>query len=92
MIKSWKHGGLKEFYETGSTRKVNPQHEKRLRERLRIIDLAEQIEDINLTGYKLHPMKGERRGIWSITVSGNWRITFEFKDGDAWILNYEDYH
>jgi proteic killer suppression protein len=92
MIKSWKHGDLKEFYETGSTRKVNPQHEKRLRERLRIIDLAEQIEDINLTGYKLHPMKGERRGIWSITVSGNWRITFEFKDGDAWILNYEDYH
>lgn len=92
MIKSWKHSGLKEFFETGSTRKINAQHEKRLRTRLRVIDMAERIEDINLTGYKLHPLKGDRRGVWSVTVSGNWRITFEFIDGDAWILNYEDYH
>jgi len=92
MIKSWKHTGLKEFFETGSTRKINAQHEKRLRQRLRVIDLAERIEDINLTGYRLHPLKGDRKGCWSVTVTGNWRITFEFQDGDAYILNYEDYH
>lgn len=92
MIKTWLHKGLQEFYTTGPTRKINAAHEKRLRMRLRVIDLAEKIEDMNLSGYRLHPLKGDRQGIWSITVTGNWRITFEFKDGDAYILNYEDYH
>ncbi|WP_313685103.1 type II toxin-antitoxin system RelE/ParE family toxin [Pantoea sp.] len=92
MIKSWKHSGLQEFFETGSTRKINAAHEKRLRERLRVIDLAEKVEDMNLGGYRLHALKGDRRGLWSITVTGNWRITFEFRDGNAFILNYEDYH
>lgn len=92
MIKSFKHAGLKEFFETGSTRKINAKHAEKIRLRLAVINLAEKIEDINLTGYKLHPLKGDRRGIWSVTVSGNWRMTFEFIDGDAYILNLEDYH
>ncbi len=92
MIKSWKHKGLQRFFEEGSTAGVNPQHVKRLRERLRFIDQAEIIEDINVAGYRLHPLQGDRASIWSVTVSENWRITFEFQDGDAYILNYEDYH
>ncbi|MGT3178757.1 type II toxin-antitoxin system RelE/ParE family toxin [Yersinia enterocolitica] len=92
MIKSWKHKGLQRFFETGSAAGINPQHVKRIRDRLRFIDLAETIEDVNVAGYKLHPLQGEREGIWSVTVSGNWRITFEFTTGDAFILNYEDYH
>ena len=92
MIKSWKHKGLQRFFETGSAAGINPQHVKRLRGRLRFIDLAETIEDVNVAGCKLHSLQGDREGIWSVTVSGNWRITFEFKDGDAFILNYEDYH
>ncbi|AJJ29574.1 TPA: type II toxin-antitoxin system RelE/ParE family toxin [Yersinia enterocolitica] len=92
MIKSWKHKGLQRFFETGSAAGINPQHVKRIRDRLRFIDLAETIEDVNVAGYKLHPLQGEREGIWSVTVSGNWRITFEFTAGDAFILNYEDYH
>ena len=92
MIKSWKHKGLQRFFETGSAADINPLHVKRLRGRLRFIDLAETIEDVNVAGYKLHSLQGDREGIWSVTVSGNWRITFEFKDGDAFILNYEDYH
>ncbi|HFQ7234238.1 TPA: type II toxin-antitoxin system RelE/ParE family toxin [Yersinia enterocolitica] len=92
MIKSWKHKGLQRFFETGSVAGINPQHVKRIRDRLRFIDLAETIEDVNVAGYKLHPLQGEREGIWSVTVSGNWRITFEFTAGDAFILNYEDYH
>lgn len=92
MIKSWKHKGLQRFFETGSSSGINPQHIKRLRERLRIIDLALVIDDINIAGYRLHPLQGDRDGIWSVTVSGNWRITFEFTNGDAYILNYEDYH
>ncbi|UNK23864.1 type II toxin-antitoxin system RelE/ParE family toxin [Yersinia intermedia] len=92
MIKSWKHKGLQRFVETGSAADINPLHVMRLRGRLRFIDLAETIEDVNVAGYKLHSLQGDREGIWSVTVSGNWRITFEFKDGDAFILNYEDYH
>lgn len=59
---------------------------------LAAIDTAITIDDIDLPGFKLHPLKGDRTGIWSIVVNGNWRITFEFTDGNAYILNYEDYH
>lgn len=59
---------------------------------LAAIDTAQVIDDIDLPGYKLHSLKGAREGIWSISVNGNWRVTFEFKDGNAFILNYEDYH
>lgn len=59
---------------------------------LTAIDTAQEIEDINLLGFNLHPLKGNRDGIWSISVNGNWRIIFEFVDGNAYIINYEDYH
>lgn len=92
MIKSWKHKGLQRFFETGSASGVNPNHVKRLKMRLQVIDQAEIIDDINLAYYRLHQLQGDRADTWSVTVSGNWRITFEFRDGDAYILNYEDYH
>lgn len=53
---------------------------------------AQKIEDVNIPGYALHPLKGEQRGCWAISVSGNWRLTFEFKDGNDYVLDYEDYH
>ena len=59
---------------------------------LTAIDTAQAIEDVNLPSFKLHPLKDNRDGIWSVTVNGNWRITFEFINGNAFILNYEDYH
>lgn len=92
MIKSFKHKGLKNFFETGSKAGIQAKHERKLRMQLAAIDTATVIEDINLPSYKLHPLKGERGGIWSVTVNGNWRVTFEFVDGNAYILNYEDYH
>lgn len=92
MIKSFKHKGLRRFYENGSTSGIQAKHKNKLRMQLAAIDTAYVIEDINLPGFKLHPLKGDRAGIWSITVNGNWRITFEFRDGNAYILNYEDYH
>ncbi|MDP2562838.1 type II toxin-antitoxin system RelE/ParE family toxin [Psychrobium sp. 1_MG-2023] len=91
-IKSFKHKGLKKYFETGSTSGIQPKHQRKLRMQLAAIDTAQAIEDINLPGFKLHPLKGNRDGIWSITVNGNWRITFEFINGNAFILNYEDYH
>jgi toxin HigB-1 len=92
MIKSFKHKGLRRFYKTGSTAGIQPSHRKRLRLQLAALDTAIQIEDMDIPGFRLHRLKGERKVIWSISVSGNWRITFEFRDGNAYVLNYEDYH
>ena len=92
MIKSFKHKGPKKYFQTGSVSGIQAKHQRKLRMQLAAIDTAQEIDDINLPGFKLHPLKGNRDGIWSITVNGNWRITFEFIDGNAFILNYEDYH
>jgi proteic killer suppression protein len=92
MIKSFKHKGLKKYLQTGSVSGIQVTHQRKLRMQLTAIDTAQEIDDINLPGFKLHPLKGNRDGLWSVTVNGNWRITFEFIDGNAYILNYEDYH
>ena len=59
---------------------------------LSALDTAQAIEDVDVPGYRLHSLKGTRKGLWSITVNGNWRVTFDFTDGNAYIVNYEDYH
>ncbi|MEH6822466.1 MAG: type II toxin-antitoxin system RelE/ParE family toxin [Motiliproteus sp.] len=92
MIKSFKHKGLKQFFQSGKVSGIQAKHAKKIRLQLAAIDTAHMIEDIDIPGFALHPLKGGRAGIWSISVSGNWRVTFEFLDGNAYILNYEDYH
>jgi len=92
MIKSFKHKGLKRFFESGSAGGIQAKHEKRLRMQLAALDTAKVINDLDIPGYKLHPLKGDKKGIWAITVNGNWRLTFEFSDGNAYLLDYEDYH
>lgn len=92
MIKSFRHKGLKRLYETGSTSGVRAAHAGRLRMQLAALDTARVIEDMDIPGFRLHPLKGKLAGRWAISVSGNWRVTFEFRDGNAFVLNYEDYH
>lgn len=92
MIKSFKHKGLKIFFDTGKTAGIQDKHKKKLRLQLAALDTATVIEDMDLPGYNLHELKGNRKGTWSITVNGNWRMTFEYTNGDAYIINYEDYH
>jgi proteic killer suppression protein len=92
MIKTWKHKGLKDFFETGSTKGIPAKHSKRIGRILDAIDSASEIEDLNIPGFDLHELKGDRKGTWAITVTGNWRITFKFINGDAYDVNYEDYH
>ena len=92
MIKSFKHKGLERFYTSGSIRGIQAQHANKLRMQLAALDTALTIDDLDIPGYRLHPLRGNRQGIWSITVSGNWRVTFEFSDGNVYIVNYEDYH
>jgi proteic killer suppression protein len=92
MIKSFRHKGLKKFFESGSRAGIQPQHAKRLRMQLAALDTAQSIEDMEIPGFRLHPLKGTEKGRWSIWVNGNWRVTFEFEDGHAHVLDYEDYH
>ena len=92
MIISFKHKGLEKFFATGSVAGIQTHHAKRLRLLLAALDTAENIEDMALPGYKLHPLKGTLLGRWSITVNANWRMTFEFVDGNVYVLDYEDYH
>lgn len=92
MIKSFRHKGLQRFHETSSASGILAHHAKRLRMQLAALDTAFTVEDMDIPGYRLHPLKGKEKDRWSIWVNGNWRITFEFKEGHAYVLDYEDYH
>jgi proteic killer suppression protein len=92
MIKSFKHKALENFYQSGTTKGIQSQHANKLRMQLAALDSALAIEDLDIVGYRLDQLKGSRKTIWSITINGNWRITFEFTDGNVYIVNYEDYH
>jgi proteic killer suppression protein len=92
MIASFRHKGLKKFFESGSLAGIQPAQAKRLRMQLTALDTAQAIEDMDIPGFRLHPLKGAGSDRWSIWVNGNWRITFEFQGGNFYVLDYEDYH
>lgn len=92
MIKSFKHKGLERLFTKGSASGVQAEYAPRLVMLLDAIDAAEQASELDLPGFRLHRLKGDKRNLWSVRVSANWRITFEFENGDAHILDLEDYH
>ncbi|NND93196.1 MAG: Killer protein [Granulosicoccus sp.] len=92
MITSIRHKGLKQFFESGSKKGIQAAHENSLRLMLAALDTSTTIDDMDVPGYRLHPLKGERKGRWSVSVSGNWRLTFTFVDGNGQLLDYEGYH
>jgi proteic killer suppression protein len=92
MIQSFSHKGLEDFFHDGSTRGIQPRHADRLARILDRLDAAEAVQDMNYPGSGLHPLKGGRKGLWSVKVSGNWRVVFRFEDGNAFVVDYLDYH
>ena len=92
MIKSFAHKGLDRFYRSGNKSGIQAKHAKRLRLILSNLDQAKNHDDMDLPGLGLHELKGKRKGVWAVKVSGNWRVTFLFVGTDAVIVNYEDYH
>ena len=92
MIVSIKHKGLQQLFEYDASKLINPAHEVRIRTILTILDGAERINDVNLPGFGLHKLKGSKQERWSVKVSGNWRITFHYQNGDVQDVNLEDYH
>lgn len=92
MIKTFAHPGLETFFKTGSKRGIQPHHERRLKLQLAALNNAIKPEDMGVPGWRLHPLTGDMAGHWSVTVNGNWRLTFKFEGTDAYIVDYQDYH
>ena len=92
MIASFRHRGLKKFFAEDDSRKLPPDLVDRIKAILARLNQAETIEDMDIHSYRLHPLKGRRKGEWGVTVRANWRITFRFEEGYARDVNFEDYH
>jgi proteic killer suppression protein len=92
VIGSFKHRGLKALYDGRTARRVAPEHVQRLRDILGVLDRSRRPDDMDLPGFRLHPLRGGLAGFWAVSVSGNWRVTFRFEDGHAVDVDYTDYH
>lgn len=92
MIRNFRHKGLARYFERSETKGLQAAHVPRIDRILDLLDTAEHSEDMDIPGLGLHPLKGDRKGCWAVSVSGNWRITFAFDDGDAVDIDLEDYH
>lgn len=92
MIKSFSHKGIERFFMQGSKAGIQTAHAARLARQLVRLNLANDIVDMNVPGWKLHKLKGTLSGHWAVSVSGNWRLTFKLIDGDVFDVDYNDYH
>ena len=92
MIRTFRHRGLKRLFEEGDRSKLRADQADRIEDALAHLDRAGKPRDLDLPGYRLHALKGPLKGVWSISISGNWRITFRLLDGDAFDVDLVDYH
>lgn len=92
MIRSFAHKGLQRFFLSGNASGIKANHVNRLRLVLAMLDEARTPKDMSAPALRLHPLKGDRRGFWAVTVQANWRLVFRLEDGDAWEVDYMDYH
>ncbi len=92
MIRSFKHKGIERFFSSGSRAGIQAAHAPRLARQLSALDAANRPEDMNRPGWSWHALKGGLAGHWSVSVNGNWRLTFAFVNGDAILVDYQDYH
>jgi proteic killer suppression protein len=92
MIQGFRHKGLRALFETGVAKGIQPGQAPRILRILDLLEAAEAPEELNVPGYGLHPLKGDRKGEWAMKVSGNWRITFRFDGRNVTDVNLEDYH
>jgi proteic killer suppression protein len=92
MIERFRHKGLKLLFEEGDPTGVNPQHVEKIENILGLLDVAQDIEDMNVPTFRLHALKGDLKGFWAVTVRANWRIIFRFADGRASDVDLIDYH
>jgi proteic killer suppression protein len=91
-IQGFRHKGLERFFATGTKLGIQAKHADRLRLILGRLNATTSVRDMSLPGLALHELRGDRKGTWAVRVSGNWRVTFTFKEKDAYDVDYEDYH
>ncbi|MDR2207851.1 MAG: type II toxin-antitoxin system RelE/ParE family toxin [Azoarcus sp.] len=92
MIKHFLHKGVQTFFETGSKVGIRPDHAKKLKQQLLLLNSASSPTAMNMPGWCLHRLSHDLDGHWAVTVNGNWRLTFAFDGGDAILVDYQDYH
>lgn len=92
VIESITHKGLRKLFQDADASKLNAEHIEKLREILTALDSAATLSDLDLPTFKFHALSGDQKGRYSITVHGNWRVTFEFENGTVKRVNFEDYH
>lgn len=92
MIKSFRHKGVEDFFRTESKAGIQPKHAQKLKVQLFVLNNAKSAKDMNAPGWNLHSLRGNLEGHWSVTVGGNWRLTFAFEGEDAIMVDYQDYH
>lgn len=91
-IKTFKHKGLAKFFANGSKSGIQPAHAKKLAEQLAKLNTSRKPSDMDVPGWRLHPLPDTHPGHWSVWVNGNWRLTFKFEGEDAVLVDYQDYH
>ncbi|EDQ7409392.1 type II toxin-antitoxin system RelE/ParE family toxin [Salmonella enterica subsp. diarizonae serovar 16:z10:e,n,x,z15] len=92
MIISFRHKGLELFYKTENTKGIQAEHAPKLKRILSLLEVASSPADVKVPSFKLHQLKGDMKGHWSVWVNGNWRVTFRFTDSDVELIDYLDYH
>jgi len=92
MIRTIRHRGLKRLHEDDDARGVMAEHADKLRDILARLDAVKNVSDMDVPGFRIHPLKGRERGFWAVTVRANWRVIFRFADHDAFDVDYVDYH
>jgi toxin HigB-1 len=92
MIRTFRHKGIKAFFETGSTRGIQAAHARRLKLLLTTLNIAKEPKDMAIPGFGFHALKGNLVGHYAVSVNGNWRLTYAFENGDAVLVDYQDYH
>ncbi|HEX4322482.1 MAG TPA: type II toxin-antitoxin system RelE/ParE family toxin [Acidobacteriaceae bacterium] len=92
MILSFRHKGIERFFHTGLKTGIQPRHALKLGDQLTLLNIARTPEEMNVPGWQWHALKGNLTGHWSVSVNGNWRLTFSFEGEDAILVDYQDYH
>ena len=92
MIKSFRHKGVEKFFLTKSKSGIQPSHARKLAVQLGVLEVMLTIDEMDAPGWQLHPLKGDLEGHWAVSVSGNWRLTFQFIDRNVYVVDYQDYH
>ena len=92
MIRTFRHKGLRQLFEDDNPRGVNAEHVRKIKQMLALLHAAEKIADVDYATFRLHPLKGELSGFWSLTVRANWRIIFRFENGGVSDVDFVDYH